>query len=186
MANSGENQTKEQIVEEKPTLYDYIEENHKLITTLGVFTALTLFAKQTIPDYIGSLLSALFLTLTLLVWLELVGRFPPKMGTSTMYWFESVLSFSVLAIIIYWFLSVRSVLPWLTMFITFFLVISIISASMKKFDLFNKLFRAKPNEKRVLRYILGIILVGLAGGLSILAASAATLYIDPWIDSLLK
>jgi len=79
-----------------PTLFQYIEENHKLITTLGVFTALTLFSRQITNGIFANLLSVLSLTLSLIVWLELSGRFPSKMGTYRLYWFESVLGFTVM------------------------------------------------------------------------------------------
>ncbi len=186
MSKNADSQEISRSHEDKPSLHQYIEENHKLITTLGVFTALTLFARQSVPDFLGSLLSALFLTLALLVWFELAGRVPPRMGTSTMYWFESTLTFCVMVLSFYWFLSVRSVFPWLSMFLTFFLAISVISTIMKRFDLFNRVFRAEPGEKKSLRYFMSLLLVSIAVTLSILAAIVTNLYVDPWIDSILK
>ena len=166
-----------------PRLYDYIEDNHRLISTLGVFTALTLFARQVQPGVFGNFLSALFLTLTLLVLFELSERFPPKMGTSRMYWFESVMSLSVLFLAAHWLLTVRSVFPWITFFLVFASISSLISVLMKRYDLFNRLFRAKAGQRKTLRYFLGIFLVIVSAAVAIAVGSVVATAVDPVLDN---
>jgi len=166
-----------------PTLFQYIEENHKLITTLGVFTALTLFSRQIANGTFANLLSVLSLTLSLIIWLELSGRFPSKMGTARLYWFESVLGFTVMTLTVYWFLSTRSVFPWLTLVLTFIGTSYLLSAIAKRHDLFNRLFKAHPGQRKGLRYVLGIILLALMVAISILAASLVAMYLDPLLGT---
>ena len=163
----------------RPTLHQYIEENHKLITTLGVFTALTLFARQIPSPQFASILSLLFLTLSMIVWFELFGRFPAKTGTLTLMYFESALGFTVLTLAIYWFLTARAVIPAITIVLTFGAISSLFSALVKRHDLFNRLFRTRPGQRRTLRYIAGIILIAVMAMISIVAATLAATYLDP-------
>jgi len=55
-----------------------------------VFTALTVFGSTMRPTEFGQFLSSLFLTLTLLIWFELWGRFPSKGGGWRLDWFENI------------------------------------------------------------------------------------------------
>jgi hypothetical protein len=90
-------------------LYTFVEENHKLLTVLGVFTALTVFAANLPLRPLGSMLSFLFMALTVTLWLELLERFPSKAAGWRMDWFETLLSFTVFILYsIGWSISARS------------------------------------------------------------------------------
>ena len=140
------------------TLASFIEDNHKLLTTLGVFTALTVFASNIDPKPVGNILSIFFLTLTVLIWLEVWERFPPRNGSWRLLWFESVLSFSVLAILGIWLFYLSSVSMFLTLFM-FLIISSFITWIMNRFDLFNRLFQTEPGKRKYLRYTLGLVLL---------------------------
>jgi len=88
--------------DKSPTLFDFIEENQRLITVLGVFTALTVFSSNLPLKPFGYVLSFMFMSLTVLLWLELWQKFPTKSGSWRLTVFENVLPFTVLAVIAYW------------------------------------------------------------------------------------
>lgn len=167
---------------DKPTLSSFIEDNHKLITVLGVFTALTVFASSLTLKPMGLVLSFLFMTLAAIVWLELCARFPSKSGTWRLTWFENILSFTVLAFIAYWLLDFRTIWKNLLLVLVGGLILAVVSATMKRFGLFNRLFRAQPGKKRVLRYVIWLLLVSATIFLSFWLAGLVTPSINRALD----
>ena len=171
---------------DKPTLHSFIEENHKLITVLGVFTALTVFAANLTLKPMGLILSFLFMTLTIILWLELLGRFPSKGAGWRMDWFENILSFTVLALLVYWLLDFRSVWKSVLIVLVFGLVLQGVSAAMRRLNAFNRIFHAKPGEKRTLRYAVWLVLVVASVALAIGVAALVTPWINSWLDAITK
>ncbi len=155
----------------RPTLAEFIEDNYKLITVLGVFTALTVYIGSTPLKPLTQVISFFFLTLAVFVWVELWGRFPESMGTLTLFWFENVFSLSAIAIVIYWFLTVGCVFPPIIMISVFLLVMSVISIPIKKFQLFNRIFRSEPGKGRILRIVLGVSILLMAYAIGVLFSS---------------
>jgi len=162
----------------RPSLTQYIEENHKLITVLGVFTALTVFARSLPITTLGLFLSFLFMTLAVFVWLELFARFPSKAGGWRVTWFENILSLSVFMLVIYWILDYRQVWSQVLIIPVFGMLMGAISFLLKRFDVFNRLFRSQPDEKRALRYVFGIAIVAIAFFLSALVVSPLNHLLD--------
>ncbi len=165
-------------VSPKPSLYDFINDNHKVITVLGVFTALTAFSSTFPIEGFAKGVSTLFLTLTLLVWIELWGRFPSSMGTTTLFWFENVLSLTMLALIAYWVVSVRIIFPPLVFILVFGLTLSLITWILQRFDLFNRILHTEPGGRKVLRYVLGIIILIVSFAITFLITALISLPID--------
>jgi len=95
------------------TLAESIEENHKLLSVLGVFTALTvftgssLFTRNAVNALIGYLLSFMFMTISILVWIEVWRRFSslsrPK--SLQLVLFNITLLGIVVVIVFYWLFS---------------------------------------------------------------------------------
>jgi len=171
---------------DKPTLYSFIEENHNLITVLGVFTALAVFAANLTLKPVGLILSFLFMTLTVILWLELLGRFPSKGAGWRMDWFENILSFAVLAFLIYWLLDFRTIWKSVLIVLVFGLVLQGVSAAMKQLNVFNRIFHAKPGEKRTLRYAVWLVLVVASIALAFGVAALVTPWINHWLDAITK
>jgi hypothetical protein len=59
------------------SLWEFIEENHKILSVLGVFTALAVFASKLEFQPLGNVLAILFLSLIVLMWRELWDKVPP-------------------------------------------------------------------------------------------------------------
>jgi hypothetical protein len=165
----------------KPSLSDFIELHHKLITILGVFTALTAFSANLPIKGFAQAISALFLTLTLIVWIELWGRFPSSTGTTTLIWFESILGLTMLALIGYWVVSVRTVFPPLVFILVFGIIINIISWVMKKFDLYNRILHTQLGGRKLLRYVLGTAIIVLSFAITFFITAMVSLPIDKFL-----
>ena len=164
------------------TLHAFVEENHKLLTVLGVFTALTVFAANLPLKSLGSMLSFLFMAMTVILWLEVLERFPSKGAGWRMDWFEILLSFTVLVLAFYWFVDFRRVWDyWLVIPVAAPLLWAA-SKVMDRFDLFNRVFRAKPDEKRTLRYALWVVFIVGALLAAISIAAVVTPHVDRWLD----
>jgi hypothetical protein len=85
-----------------PTLTEFIDENHKLISTLAIFGALSAFANNIDDKFVARVLAFSFFTLSLLVYFELVTKFPYT-TRGTLHWFSELFSFSMLAFCVAWF-----------------------------------------------------------------------------------
>ncbi|MGQ0722236.1 MAG: hypothetical protein ACT4PE_11805 [Candidatus Eiseniibacteriota bacterium] len=88
-------------------LASFLEENQRLITVLGVFTALTVFTASLPLKVIAYGLSFVFLSLALLVWFELWWRLPDARGNLRVFWFGQLLTLAVLGVLAYSLLEFR-------------------------------------------------------------------------------
>lgn len=162
----------------------FLEENQRLITLLGVFSALTLFAGTVRPVEFGRFLSSIFLTLVVLIWLELWSRFPSKAGGWRLSLFESILSLAVLAMVGYWIVVVH---VWFRSLITLLVwggAMAAISKVIKRYDLFNRVFRTVPQGRPKLRYAVGLLVQLVVLGVSLGIASLIGPPLDRAVDNL--
>jgi hypothetical protein len=169
--------------ENEITLTAFIEKNHKLITVLGVFTALTVFSDSIKNETFGTVLSILFLSMTVTLWLELWSTFPSQEVGWLLIIFENLLSLSVLIIVIYWLFNINIVYSEGIFGITFLISMGLISGLVKKYNVFNVLFRARVGEKKNIRYVFGLALIALIILFSIVISNVASPYITNWLDT---
>ncbi len=66
---------------------------------MAVFTALAAFTKDL--QAVGGYLSFTFIAATVLVWFELLRKFPKQSGTGTLFWFENLMSIGILGLAAY-------------------------------------------------------------------------------------
>ncbi len=167
------------------TLGDFVEDNSKLLSAVGLFTALTVFSSTLEPRVVGAFLSFLFLSATVVLWFELMEKFPagtPATGRLT--WFETILSFAMLVVVFYWLLQFRGFWrSWLIIPIALILA-AIVSGVLKRFDVFNRAFAAKPGEKRRWRYFVAfsVFAVSILGAIYLSALIVQR--IGPPLDTL--
>lgn len=139
------------------SLKDFVAQRKDLISTLGIFAALTLFAQEFMPGIFGSIVSFLFLTSFILLWLELWESFPSKQGTTRLALFENTIVYTGMAIILYWLARLKGYsMEYFIFVITLTISSSVVvffSKKIKHYDIFNKLFKAKKGEKKALRFI---------------------------------
>jgi len=168
----------------KNTLSEFIDINHKLISVLGVFTALTVFSYNLALKPIGYALSFVFLTLTVIVWLELWAKFPKRPSSWRLTTFENILSYSTIGVIAYWLLAYREIWRIVLFFPVWLLTISIISYPVTKFGLLEKLFGWKFAQFTIVRYIFGFFLLFLALYIAGIIAAVVTPPINNFLDQL--
>lgn len=166
-----------------PTLFDFIEENQRLVTVLGVFTALTVFAGSLPLKSVGYVLSFMFMSLTVLLWLELWERFPSKSGSWRLTLFETILPLTVLVVIGYWLLEFRKLWHEFLFLPIFAIILSSFSYVMKKYNLFNRVFHTRADGKKSLRYFVGIAVLLITALASILLARMAAAPLNRFLDS---
>lgn len=147
------------------TLAQFIEANHKLLSTLGIFTALSVFSGNLGLRSLGYILSFLFLSGTILLWFELLMRFPAVSATWRLVWFENVLSFAAIALVGYWLLEFQTIwragLIFLVTAVIALLLAALLSGGMKRFSVFNRLFRTAPGSGVTLRNVTYSVFVGV-------------------------
>jgi hypothetical protein len=151
--------------EDGPTLYTFIQDNQKFLSVLGVFTTLTIFTTTLSFGILGDLLSCLFFSITLILWLEFHEHFPPKSPNAKLYWFENLLFISVLVLALYWLVQYRTVwrlMLWLAIFLS---LLYVEAYWIREYDVFNRLFRTPASGRKWLRH-LGFVVV-VAGTLAI-------------------
>lgn len=140
------------------SLSDFIENNHKLISSLGIFTALTAFSMNITNKYFKFGLSFLSLTLSVMLFIELIGQFPKK-GASLLGWFETVLTFTFLGYVCYWIIDYYTFWKLFLIYLIQLFIVGTVSFIIKKFDLFNKLFKTNSGQKKNLRYLLFFLVI---------------------------
>ncbi len=166
------------------SLSDYIENNSKLISVLGVFTALTVFSYNLTIKPIGNILSFVFLTITIIVWLELWTKFPPKPSSWRLILFENVLSFSVLGIILYWLLAYREIWRAILVFPIWVLTITLISFLITRFNLLEKITGFKIAKYTFIRILFGLTLMILIYFFSLFVSAIISKPINDAFDSM--
>lgn len=164
------------------TLGDFLEENQRVITVLGVFTALTVFANNLRPAEFGQFLSFIFLAIALLIWFELWARFPAKASNWRLNWFENLLSLVVMVLVGYWIVAVHQWVHDLITMLVWGFSLAGISHFARKHDLFNRVFRTVPDGRRRLRYGIGLLLQVLVLALSLAVAGILGPPIDRFVD----
>ena len=170
---------------ERNTLGEFIENNHRLLSAVGLFTALTIFATNLEIEILGAFLSFLLLSATVILWMELLEKFPASApATAKLTWFESTLSGAMLVVVFYWLLQFRGFWRSLLAIPIVLVLVGIFSGVLKRFDAFNRAFSAKPGQKRGWRYFVAFIVYSAAMlGAILIAAQITESSVGPWLDN---
>ncbi len=149
----------------KSTLSEFIEDNSKLISTLGVFLGLSVFANNLPDKGAARLLSFLLFTLGVLVFFELVRKFSEFDWYGRIQTFREVLT---LAMFVFVYLYVKAYYPfllaWFLMAAGMFaiLVVFVLAQSFVRWVFKMPLFKGLGQRARE-------DLIPLFGGMSLMA-----------------
>jgi hypothetical protein len=94
--------TNEQTNNSASTLTDFIEKNSKLFSTLGAFVALSVFANNVPDKDAGKILSFLLLSLSLVVFLEILTNFSSVDLKGKLRWFNEIFVASMVMFVYIW------------------------------------------------------------------------------------
>lgn len=172
------------VKENQKTLSKFVEDNEKLINVLGVFTAITVFVSELRLQIFGYVLSFAFMAVTVILWLELWGKFPSGKGDWKLIWFENILTLTVMALILYWLIDFRDIWREALVLFIFSIISAVFSIVMKRFGIFNKLFHTQDGKLKWLRYTLGLIIILIILYTSLIIAYAITPSINNVLDSI--
>lgn len=175
-----------------PTLSGFVEQNEKLIGVLGVFTAVSIFTGQLRLHWFAYGLSFVFMLLVVILWIELWSKFPYGSGDWKIAAFEDLLFLAVIGLVAYVLIDYRDIWDQYLAFAIVYLVLSLIMGSalwiVKKYGMFNRLFRAVPRGKTVLAYLIAMAIFGMSlyasFRLAVLIAPAANRVLDAWYKAL--
>lgn len=177
---------KKAVASTKMTLAEFVEENHRLLSSVGIFTALTVFSSSLKPSILGAVLSLLFLTPGVLIFWELVGRIP-KEKTRLLDQFENLLMLTAFVIVIYWLLAARNVHPGFVFLFLFVTISTTTIALVSKIDLwqFYTRFLRHVWMRKVVANVVGFVLLFLVFSLARLLFEPLDLFLKR-VDSELR
>ncbi|SMD44803.1 hypothetical protein SAMN00777080_3437 [Aquiflexum balticum DSM 16537] len=157
--NPLEKEEDKKMEEGSKDLASFIDENSKLISVLGVFTALTVFSFNLQIKFVGNLLSFVFLTLVILVWVEIWSRFPKKSSSWRLNLFENILSYSILLIVFYWIIFYRDIWEAILVYVLWILIMSVTGHLISYFKLFQRILGLKVSKYKIVRIFIGLIII---------------------------
>lgn len=144
--------------EDEVTLASFIEANHKLITVLGVLTALTIFALNLDFYNLGQLLSLLFLTMVVLVWLELWTKFSFKGEHWRMFWFRTLASMSIIILLFYWIFALTAFRE-AKFSVLLIVIFGFFAWIMRLINFPFRLMETPPGKYSAVRTIIGLVIL---------------------------
>lgn len=153
-------------VNKKKTLSEHIEENQKLITVMGVFTALAIFARNIEIVQIRTMLSFLFISIAILVWIELSLKKYENKPTWRLILFDYAILLSVLFLVGYWLIEYFETWSSLIIIPMYFLFITIFIYLLKKIKVIRNLNNPETikfkKTKLTLHYLIFILIIILS------------------------
>jgi len=143
----------------KQTLKGFIDENHRLISVLGVFAALILFALQLkLGPFTGLMIAGLF-TCAMLLWVELLLQFP-KDASGRLGLFEAGIQATMLVIVLWWLLVMEKLLGVALVFCAAWVGLMYLTGAAAEKVLVLKRFRATRFGKgRLGALVFGLVMV---------------------------
>ncbi len=165
------------------TLVAFVENNYRLLTALGVFTALTVYSGNLTLKPVGYVLSFFFLAAAVLLWLELWANFP-RLGTARLFWFENILFFATMILVFYWLVEFRSIWRSFLFLPIAFFILSLLAIIVKRYDLFSRATHAEPGRWKLLRYIFALSLFWFSVLIALYIAALVAQPVNDFLDLL--
>lgn len=178
------------VVQQPHTLSSFLEENFRLVSVFGILIAVSTFAGNLMIRAMGIAISFLLLLAAIMVWLELLRKFPAGKSNWILFLFKHILTLITLAIILYWLLFFRDYMrPVLIVGLTALLLGAAFELA-RRGGLLERLFgeRAAGHQfPRLLAATVIIVLaVALALALSIAVSNIAAASLTRLLESLYR
>ena len=97
------------------TLREFVEGNHRLISVLGIFVALSAFSGGLRPAKLGLTLASVFLAMAILILLELWIAFPRGRAAKRLEYFGLGVLVTMFLVCAYWLMAFRQIWPGVLM-----------------------------------------------------------------------
>lgn len=164
------------------TLSELLENNQKLIEVIGVFTAISLFTGQLGIRFFAYIITFLFMTLVLVLCVELWTRIPSQSDSLKVMMFKDILTLAVLSLALDFFVDYRDI--W-RHFLIFPIFAAIFGAVFFGFVVPAVRRSSVRKNKRLLGLVAWVIVIGL-GYLSIRLAVLVEPSVNRFLDTLYK
>lgn len=179
-----------QVPRPRKPLADVIDENHNLLTAIGIFVALTVFsASLPVKPFkpIGIVLSFCFLgEAIILSWEFYVKSYlPANQATVRLYFFQLILELALVILVLYWLLAFRELWRGFLIIPLAFMILGVMIPILQRLGpRLSPIFERVPN-KWYWRVPVSIAWVLIIFYVAIRLASWATLPLNQWLDNLL-
>ncbi len=140
--------------EKEKTLKDFIEENHKLISVLGIMVAITTFSYNLPLKSAGYILSFIFLSISLVLWIELIKNFP-KDPKGNLAYFSILINWAIMGVLGYWVLAYRLMFQTVSFLICFIAILFAMSKIIP--PLLEKVWGINDGKNRIRKKVIGFI-----------------------------
>lgn len=165
------------------SLASFVESNHKLISALGIFTALTVFATSISLRAVAYSFSFLLLAATFLLWVELWSKFPDRSKSSLrLSLFQDITALVVLIVAVHWIISFRVFWRYFIVlplgFAIFALLLVILSRTKPITKIVDKAIGIKGFGGFIIANVLYVLLFASSFYLAILMAEPLNSVID--------
>jgi len=153
-------------------LAEWLDENHNLLSCVGIFIALTIYAASLIPKTAATSLSCVFLGIAILILWEIWNsKHPGVMNASLSFTlFLSLLSMSVLSLFIYWEFAFRESNQIWNSLLIFFITLDGFMKLFEKFHWKRYLESFHQRYKWTSKEMITIVMVMIVWTLSSFAA----------------
>jgi hypothetical protein len=159
------------------TLKSFVEENHRILSTISVLAALATLLGTLSVNWIAYLLSFSMLSALAMLWSEIKLK-GSKNDNLNLVFFKFFLRIGYWLIILHILLSHR-VLSWVTLFVPIWLIFLFLFLKVfKKSEETNKIFKSSINEHRIMAYIIFVIMLLTSLGLGIILSAPANTFLD--------
>ncbi|MCI0532309.1 MAG: hypothetical protein L0Y74_10260 [candidate division Zixibacteria bacterium] len=168
------------------SLRNYVENNHKLLTAMGVLFALTVFSTNLEPKSLALWLSFFLVACSALLWIEILSAMK---GHSSLiqYFFQYSLIFAFLAFSLYWYIHYRSIWHNLLFLPIFYALLSGFFAFENKRKWFERIL---PNSRQIIqlpiRIAVAMVIVVVLLSITKLIVSPLRIFLDAIADSVEK
>ncbi len=146
--------------ERRLCLTEFVEENHKLLTVLGVFTALTVYASNLPYSWPGSGLAFVFMAFSIIILLQLFANLMSVVPTGLLAYCTTLMLAAVWFTLVYWLLAFRGFWrEYLTRVLIVLLAgigVSLFQKAVAHYGLLDRLFHPTPEKRQ--RYWLNLSL----------------------------
>jgi hypothetical protein len=167
MHDQFSSQTEHDAPKKKTSLNDFVGLHQPLITSTGVFIALTIFCFSITNQNVGFILSFFFMAISLLFLYDLVKCFKKDVSLR-LGLFQLLLNFAMFALLFYWLYEYREIILNLLIIVVFGVVGSLYFLIIRKTNILNLRFWHKNIFTKILLgtfYLVSVSFIFLVSGL---------------------
>jgi cell division protein FtsW (lipid II flippase) len=172
------------------SLREFIELNHNLLSALGIFMALTVFAANIPYEFLRTGLSFVFLAVSVILWIETFFNYNPTLSrrkySLLMRWFNVLMEIATFLLILYWLVAYSIVWKIMLPVVIFAILIALSSLILDRLSYFKKLHYPIDSKHKLKKQFLWWVLFFASLFLCLYVAIIISPTLYKFIDDLSK